>query len=239
MFNAKSQKNFSLLAGIFFAILPLFTLMYYVALMLRYGFISFRDILSFDYILFSSCFIGLSVITFMRKKALPFVIVSGIYASVHLYYVCTYFSIFDIISFLSYSTLFFIALINCIPALHEKTNIQKYICFIPSALIVLGLLMEIFSGYYSYFLGFVYLLLMLTESAALLFAGFWLVDVRKPQAATENLTFVPYSAAPAVPVHDTIGGADKLVEYKKLLDDGIITQEEFEEKKKQVLNLYF
>ena len=241
MFNAKSQKIFSLLAGIFFAILPLFTLMYVVALMLRYDFISFRDILSFDYILCSSCFIGLSVITFMRKKALPFVIVSGIYVSVRLYYICMYFSIFDIISFLSYSTLFFIALINCIPALHKKTNIQKYICFIPSALIVLSLLMEIFSGYYYYidFLGVVHLLLMLTESATLLFAGFWLVDVRKPQAATENLTFVPYSAAPAVPVHDTIGGADKLVEYKKLLDDGIITQEEFEEKKKQVLNLYF
>ena len=30
---------------------------------------------------------------------------------------------------------------------------------------------------------------------------------------------------------------EKLKEYKKLLDDGIITQEDYEEKKKQILKL--
>lgn len=34
-----------------------------------------------------------------------------------------------------------------------------------------------------------------------------------------------------------IGGADELMKYKKLLDDGIITQEEFAAKKKQLLGL--
>ena len=34
---------------------------------------------------------------------------------------------------------------------------------------------------------------------------------------------------------DIIGGADKLKIYKELLDSGVITQEEFDVKKKQIL----
>ena len=33
-----------------------------------------------------------------------------------------------------------------------------------------------------------------------------------------------------------ISGADEIMKYKKLLDDGIITQEEFDAKKTQILN---
>lgn len=34
-----------------------------------------------------------------------------------------------------------------------------------------------------------------------------------------------------------LSGADEIVKYKKLLDDGILTQEEFDAKKKQLLGL--
>ena len=34
-----------------------------------------------------------------------------------------------------------------------------------------------------------------------------------------------------------IGGADELIKYKELLDNNVITQEEFETKKRQILNL--
>ena len=36
---------------------------------------------------------------------------------------------------------------------------------------------------------------------------------------------------------DGISSADELVKYKKLLDDGVITQEEFNAKKKQIFGL--
>lgn len=36
---------------------------------------------------------------------------------------------------------------------------------------------------------------------------------------------------------DTVNNADELVKYKKLLDDGVITEQEFNEKKKQLLGL--
>ena len=89
-------------------------------------------------------------------------------------------------------------------------------------------------------LNFLNLFSVLTESAALLFAGFWLVDEYKPEIITEDLTFSTASVTPTtVSAQSTIGGADKLMTYKKLLDEGVITQEEFEEKKKQVLDSYF
>ena len=34
-----------------------------------------------------------------------------------------------------------------------------------------------------------------------------------------------------------IGGADEILKYKALLDSGLITQEEFEFKKKQILGM--
>ena len=38
-------------------------------------------------------------------------------------------------------------------------------------------------------------------------------------------------------VNNSIDAADEIVKFKKLADDGIITQEEFEAKKKQLLGL--
>ena len=51
----------------------------------------------------------------------------------------------------------------------------------------------------------------------------------------ENLRSISDSAAPAAaPV---VGTADELLKYKQLLDSGVITQEEFDAKKKQILGL--
>lgn len=38
-------------------------------------------------------------------------------------------------------------------------------------------------------------------------------------------------------VQNTLSGAEEIKKYKELLDSGIITQEEFDEKKKQLLSL--
>lgn len=35
----------------------------------------------------------------------------------------------------------------------------------------------------------------------------------------------------------SLSGADEILKYKKLLDDGILTQDEFDAKKKQLLGL--
>ena len=45
------------------------------------------------------------------------------------------------------------------------------------------------------------------------------------------------SAPPPRPKTPSIGAADEIRRYKELLDEGVITQEEFEQKKTQLLNL--
>jgi uncharacterized membrane protein len=37
--------------------------------------------------------------------------------------------------------------------------------------------------------------------------------------------------------HNSLSGADEILKYKQLLDNGIITQEEFNSKKKDILGL--
>ncbi|MCH5297029.1 MAG: SHOCT domain-containing protein [Ruminococcus sp.] len=38
-------------------------------------------------------------------------------------------------------------------------------------------------------------------------------------------------------MHTGVSGADEIAKYKALLDQGVITQEEFDNKKRQILNL--
>ncbi len=224
MFSTKSQKIYSIIAGICFSVLPIFSTITYI----YYGYFSFLFLL---YLLTTT---GLAVVAFMGKKTLPFVIVSGVYTLLVVFDLFEYFFFFNVIDFLIYSSLTFFALINCIPALHKKTNIQKYLCFIPCALFILSFFIEIFMGYYIDTIAF---FRMLIQSAALLFVGFWLVDARESETVSEDVAITP---APAVEdMKNAIGGAEKLMTYKKLLDDGIITQEEFDEKKKQILDSCF
>ena len=54
-------------------------------------------------------------------------------------------------------------------------------------------------------------------------------------ALIHSLLLPDPEAQAAQAVHNTASSADALVKYKELLDSGVITQEEFEEKKKQLL----
>ena len=57
----------------------------------------------------------------------------------------------------------------------------------------------------------------------------------KEQSKKQQTTTVP--TPPASTTQATGGSLDDLRKYKELLDEGIITQEEFDAKKKQILNL--
>ena len=78
------------------------------------------------------------------------------------------------------------------------------------------------------------------------------VSLRVPNQVSLNFSYgdyntfllvIPEKAATAISAPketktaEVVSSADEIVKYKKLLDDGIITQEEFNAKKKQLLNL--
>lgn len=112
--------------------------------------------------------------------------------------------------------------ITCLTMVKNKT--VKYIWFLPGVILLCG--RTIFWNLYGAFsiLSFYWdvILFSLVEVAGLIFAGLWMKEQIQIVGTTLNKT-------------TSIGGADELKMYKELLDSGVITQEEFEAKKKQIL----
>ena len=146
--------------------------------------------------------------------------------------------------FLSY------AILSAIIVLNMKGNdVVKKIWFIPGvARFIFDIFYWIFYSYFSYIEEtWTSILLNIIISAAFIFAGLWLkedfataeketVNLGKLNGnSTVNTVFAPvHQANTAMP---NIGDADRLMKLKSLLDSGIITKEEFDEKKKQILGL--
>ena len=82
-------------------------------------------------------------------------------------------------------------------------------------------------------------MLLVVKVAAMLFAGLWLRETMHKAEVTipinQYATFNPY--ATALEQSDFVGGTDRLKMYKELLDSGVITKEELDAKKKEVLGL--
>ena len=122
----------------------------------------------------------------------------------------------------------FMALLTAI-SLH-KGNLAKYVWVIPVAFATLYFLQSaIWYGYFrSISAHWSSILVGLIQVLGILFASLWLKN--------------DYFIAPKAPIRSTaytpspiIGNADRLKTYKSLLDCGAITEEEFQEKKTELL----
>lgn len=141
--------------------------------------------------------------------------------------------IIDILTIAAYVVLIFLT----VQSLGKSESIVKVLWFLPSLIVLICYLMYYiilileYATYYGDnllehfkpFLGIERIALIIAEVSALLFIGIWLK-----------------ASAPPAPVKADIpllGGADKLKEYKRLLDSGAISKDEFDEKKRQILDL--
>lgn len=139
-----------------------------------------------------------------------------------LYYLCNVFA---------YSALIVISVTAT-----KRSQTIKNLLLIPISLPLLASL--IFSRLRFYVFDIFVLLVLLpklAESIAIILAGLWLKLVSftvKEDVVNGNLAFnatsAPYNSI-------TTGGTDKIMMYKELLDNGTITQEEFDIKKKEIL----
>lgn len=122
-----------------------------------------------------------------------------------------------------------VALISYFSITH-KFN-PRYMWFLPAVLYVFYLILYIFkfTGLTFYF----YLYKCIVPTIAYALAGLWL------KVADHFPTAKPVKAAPvASPSRPSQAETiERLKEYKSLLDCGAITEEEFQEKKKEILNL--
>lgn len=134
------------------------------------------------------------------------------------------------------STILFIdILINVVPSLNKYINITKILSFIPAILIVISFIVDvIFSNGMDFRMSDLsssFIIRTLLLIIGYLSAGLWLSNFEFGKA--KNTT----SATQYQPVQQKkTSDADKLLTYKRLLDNGSITQEEFEQKKSEVIN---
>lgn len=140
------------------------------------------------------------------------------------------------------STILFIdILINVVPSLNKYINITKILSFIPAILIVISFIVDVIqtSNWYSSNgmdfrmsdLSSSFIIRTLLLIICYLSAGLWLSNFEFGKAKNTTTT-TQYQPVQQKKTSD----ADKLLTYKRLLDNGSITQEEFEQKKSEVLN---
>ena len=216
----------------------------------------------FDFLRFG-VFAAFAVLLIRRKRDVGFIVVSAIYliwivwsAYFEIFYYYDFLYIVDLLSVLS---LFCLVLISCLPSLSAKKALSQKLWFLPAFLYFLPFLITCVS-YGCFIRGTVFYCVL---STALVCLGYWLVnDVDElqsddqnvhtisntfvaqpvttsntvvPQPATTSNTVVPQSATTSFA--ESVSAVDRLRELKSLLDDGVLTQEDFEAKKKEILNL--
>jgi hypothetical protein len=148
------------------------------------------------------------------------------------------------IKYLSVSHMYFIMpliaylalIVLLLLALNGNAIVEK-IWFIATVLIFIGYFIYwIHWGYFSQISTcWISMLGNIEEIAGLFFIGLWVKnDVLT--SAIETKTVSKQAISSNVASAEIFGGADKLKMYKELLDSGAITKEEFEEKKKQIID---
>ncbi|MCC8161566.1 MAG: SHOCT domain-containing protein [Oscillospiraceae bacterium] len=191
-----------------------------------------------------------AITMFLSKKHIAEVIAAGAVTILSAYLAIEYISYIDstatyflycIIDFLAAAALTYLTVAFCIPSIASKVSafkrIAQRIWFLPAALLLISsIFYYIWWFLYAYdnsFLVFlklcgVTLIFDIIEIAAYLFAGLWL---------SGGKFAVKREKSAAVPNTVKIGGADRLKICKELLDEGVITQDELDKKKKQILGL--
>jgi len=232
MTNTEKKSNFSLIAAIIYAVIAVYTIINRIVYVNSSEYASITAI----NIIYWIVLIGLAVTLFMKnKKAVVFA--AGANALLNVYYLVEWFSLWNLFYFLAYAVFVVIIILAL-----KGNAVAKKIWFLAGALLFVGSMIGwIQGGYFAYIsAAWKSLLVGIAEIVALVFSGMWLKDDIASVAdapVNEYATFNPQTYSNPTAPNDAIGGADKLKMYKELLDSDTITQEEFDAKKKQILEL--
>ena len=239
MDKSKKAKIYATVAAICFVIATLFSVRRDLVFSAAYDDCSLswqRDIVWW---LIYGCF---AVLFFIKKKNIVFLIPAGMGFLIEIYYLIDQMKVinfFDIEYFLMaavYASLLVLFLFNVIPLLRKNAEIiTKILCFVPAGLSMVHIIYKVYIGT----MAWDYRLICIASSVGFLFAGMWLRKTVPVQNKAETVNDNPYlkfdpSSCQSAP---STAGADTLKTYKDLLDSGAITQEEFDAKKKEILNL--
>lgn len=191
-------------------------------------------------IILSIAFCMLAVTFMLNKKNNILLGTSGFYLLMYIILIYGSSGTSTILLCFASTILFIDILINVVPSLNKYINITKILSFIPAILIVISFIVDVIqtSNWYSSNgmdfrmsdLGFSFIIVNLLL-IGFISAGLWLSNFEFGKAKNTTTT-TQYQPVQQKKTSD----ADKLLTYKRLLDNGSITQEEFEQKKSEVLN---
>ena len=234
MTKVENGKKYSLIAALCYAVITLYVIINRIVYVNNNP--DYASITAIS-IIYWIILIALAVTLFLKNKK-AVVVAAGANALYSIYYLIRfltiYFSVWHLFDFLSY------AIVVVIIVLAFKGNdVASKIWFLAGAIQLLGNMIGWFKFEYFSHLSTTWksILFALVETSALFFCGLWLKnDISPVNSAPVNEYAIFNPNAIGVPqAPDTIGGADKLKLYKELLDSGTITQEEFNQKKQQIL----
>lgn len=182
------------------------------------------------------------ILLFIGKRSIGGLVVSGLSMLFELYFFLKNYSILNLCYLAAYALLFLIFLLSVVPFSRKTSVAVKVLWLFPSVICLVGYWDDwLYRRPFRYFIfEWKYTFPVFIEIAALFYTGLWL---KREMAAAGNIVNQqkPHAAyEPKMPVnqnYDVSAGADRLETYKSLLDAGIMTQEEFDDKKKQIVGL--
>lgn len=242
--DLKNQKTLALISGICLIVYGasgLVVIINSLSYMLEYMFESPFFLLS---MLQRVAFVAFGVMLLMERKGKELVIPVAIITAVQLLNLFNgrVFLAFlmQVFGFLSWAGLLAAVVLNVIPEAGKQVKYRADLWYLPAAACLINSLIS-----WTVYFSFDVLLWDVILLAAISFAMLWLKGLSAEGGQAVSASFGlgdtaksnVESAAVQRPSAPLIGGADQIRVYKNLLDSGVITQEEFEEKKKQALGL--
>lgn len=248
MANTKKKIDYSLIAAIIYTVIAVCTIIEIISIPDYRSVYLPKDIRNFSFmngiIVIQSIvnwivLVGLPVTLFMKNKR-AVAAIAGIQFSYRFFISVYSLRIWPILNSLDYAVL-----IGLIVLAIKGNKCAKKIWFLPCALFFSKTIIGCIRFGFTFFtdnsgaMGILDILQIIAEFFALLFVGMWIKDnisLAATTTANEYATFDP-NAYIASCSNAEIGGADNLKMYKELLDSGTISQKEFDEMKKQILEL--
>ena len=225
MTNTENGKQYAFIAAISYLVYVLYNIVTrFVHIIRGYPITAIN-------LLFWLILIGIAVACFTKNRTV-LLVAAGAKTLLFAYRLFSLFSLGNVLGFLAYAALLVLAILSV-----KKNKLAGSIWFLPAACLLAELLIE-WNGY-RYFnrlsVTWESMLAGIVKLVGLIFAGMW---IKKTVAESTDDILVNEQGAfhsQAIGNHAATGGADKLRMYKDLLDSGVITRDEFEAKKKQIL----
>ena len=182
------------------------------------------------FVISAASFIALAVVVLLRKRKAA-VVASCIYAMIET--ACIFFSDEEVFFARAFFFVFgAFSIIFVENRMQSGSRIAKNLWFLPAALMVIGTTIACFNLPPEYIV--LYVIVDAADVIAFLFIGLW---YRAEYSIPSNIVVTPEEEPEEKEDNNSpkIGDAGKLLMYKDLLDSGAITQEEFDQKKQQIL----